>query len=54
MGKEIYHAKEDPKYQSPYVDLEEDRERTLPDGTTLPYRYVHGGFEIYPLFSGKR
>ena len=44
MGKEIYHAKEDPKYQSPYVDLEEDRERTLPDGTTLPYRYVHGGF----------
>ncbi len=44
MGKTIYHAKNDPKYQQPYIDLEEKRERRLPDGTVLPYLYVHGGF----------
>ena len=45
MEKSIYHAKLDPKYQQPFVDLEEKRERRLPDGTVLPYLYVHGGFE---------
>ena len=45
MEKAIYHAKQDPKYQQPFVDLEESRERHLPDGTVLPYLYVHGGFE---------
>ncbi len=44
-GKEIYEAKKDPAFQKPYVDVDEWRERLLPDGTKVPYRYVHGGFE---------
>ena len=45
MEKTIYQAKLDPRYQHPFIDLEEKRERRLPDGTVLPYLYVHGGFE---------
>ncbi|MEE3437751.1 MAG: hypothetical protein VZR05_06330 [Lachnospiraceae bacterium] len=45
MEKNIYHAKHDPKYEKPFIDLEEKRERRLPDGTVIPYLYVHGGFE---------
>ena len=45
MEKAIYHARQDGRYAKPFVDLEEQRERRLPDGTVLPYRYVHGGFE---------
>ena len=44
-GKEIYEAKKDPQFQKPYVDVDEWKERELPDGTKVPYRYVHGGFE---------
>lgn len=44
MDKLIYHAKEDPKYQSPFVDIEETRLRTLSNGITVPYHYIHGGF----------
>lgn len=44
-GKEIYEAKKDPAFQKPYVDVDEWRERVLPDGTKVPYRYMHGGFE---------
>ncbi len=42
--KEIYDAKKDPRYQKPYIDADEMRERELCDGRRLPYRYVHGGF----------
>lgn len=45
MGKQIYHAKEDPDYQNPYIDVDEQRLRTMPDGSSRPYRYVHGGFK---------
>lgn len=44
MAKEIYHALSDPKYQEPFVDVEEMCSRVLADGTDLAYRYVHGGF----------
>ncbi len=44
MKKEIYHALQDPAYQDAYVDVDETRVRTHPDGTTVEYRYVHGGF----------
>lgn len=44
MAKEIYHALSDPRYQEPFVDVEEMRSRVLADGTELAYRYVHGGF----------
>lgn len=43
--KEIYHALADSDYDDPYIDLEEKRERKLPDGTKIPYTYVHGGFK---------
>lgn len=43
-AKEIYHALSDPDYDDPYVDVEELRERELPDGTRLSYTYIHGGF----------
>ncbi len=45
MEKVIYHAKSDPRYQKPFIDLREKRERRLPDGRVLPYLYVHGGFD---------
>ena len=45
MGKAIYDAKKDPMYSKPYIDMDEERERVLPDGTRLPYRYMHGGFQ---------
>lgn len=45
MGKEIYDAKKDPMYSKPYIDMDEERERVLPDGTRFPYRYMHGGFQ---------
>ena len=43
--KQIYDAKQDPTLQDSYIDADETRERVLPDGTALPYRYVHGGFK---------
>lgn len=45
MGKAIYDAKKDPMYSKPYIDMDEERERVLSDGTRLPYRYMHGGFQ---------
>ena len=45
VSKTIYHAKEDPVYQSAYVDREVWKERTLPDGGLCRYFYVHGGFK---------
>lgn len=44
MDKQIYHAKMDMDYQDPYIDADELRERAMPDGSSMPYRYVHGGF----------
>lgn len=44
MDKTIYHAKLDPAYQSPFVDVDEERSRTAPGGEQLSYRYLHGGF----------
>ncbi|HJA66925.1 MAG TPA: hypothetical protein H9955_11550 [Candidatus Mediterraneibacter cottocaccae] len=45
MEKEIYHAKTAPEYQEPFIDIDEDRERILPDGSKVGYRYMHGGFK---------
>ncbi len=42
--KVIYDAAKDATMQDSYIDADEQRERVLPDGTVLPYRYVHGGF----------
>lgn len=44
MNKTIYHAKEDPAYAVPFVDKDEMRTRVMPDGSAMPYRFVHGGF----------
>lgn len=44
MKKEIYHAKQDPVYQAPFVDVDEERTRVAFTGETLHYRYIHGGF----------
>ena len=43
--KMIYDAKKDPRYSKPYIDADEMRERSMPDGSKKPFRYVHGGFE---------
>ena len=45
MQKPIYDPKTDPRFQSPYVDVDEWRERPMPDGSVIPFRYIHGGFE---------
>ena len=44
MAKEIYHALTDPRYQEPFIDVEEIRSRTQADGSEISFRYVHGGF----------
>lgn len=43
-NKQIYDAKKDPRYSKPYIDADEMREREMPDGSRVPFRYVHGGF----------
>ena len=45
MGKAIYDPKTDLRFQHPVIDQDEWRERYLPDGTTIPFRYLHGYFE---------
>lgn len=42
--QKIYDMRTDPDFDDPYIDVEEERERTLEDGKILPYLYVHGGF----------
>ncbi|MCM1098866.1 MAG: hypothetical protein NC427_12475 [Ruminococcus flavefaciens] len=43
--KVIYDAGKDPHYQNPFIDADEIRQRDMPDGSVMPFRYVHGGFE---------
>lgn len=45
MGTVMYDPKTDERFQKPFIDVDEWRERTLEDGTVFPYRYMHGGFE---------
>lgn len=45
MKKIIYDPKTDPRFQNPYVDVDEWRERPMPDSSVIPFRYIHGGFE---------
>lgn len=39
--KIIYRPMDDPKMQNMVIDAEEQRERTLLDGTKVPYLYIH-------------
>ncbi|MDO4284926.1 MAG: hypothetical protein Q4C60_06275 [Eubacteriales bacterium] len=41
----IYDAAKDPQFAGGYIDIDEERVRRLADGTQLPFRYLHGGFE---------
>lgn len=43
--KTIYDAGKDPRYAKPFIDEDEMRERDMPGGGSLSFRYVHGGFE---------
>lgn len=45
MSKKIYDPTFDPYFQNPYIDVDEWRERPMPDGSRIPFRYIHGGFE---------
>lgn len=45
MGTVIYDPKTDPRFEKPFVDVDEWRERPMPDGSAVPFRYIHGGFE---------
>lgn len=45
MGTVIYDPKKDPRFQQPYIDTDEWRERPMPDGSVIPFRYIHGGFQ---------
>lgn len=42
--KDLYRPEEDLRFDDPYEDISEDRVRSLPDGTQIPYHYIHGGF----------
>ncbi len=39
-----YDPRLDPAFQRPVIEVDEWRERFLPDGTRLPFRYMRGGF----------
>ena len=45
MAKTIYDPKQDARFQHPVIDQDEWRERHLPGGETIPFRYLHGYFE---------
>lgn len=45
MKMEIYDAKKDKEFSKGFVDIDDMRQRKLPDGSMVSYRYVHGGFE---------
>ena len=47
--REIYDALKDEQFSRGYVDIDEERIRTLDDGRKIPYRYMHGGFEGTPV-----
>lgn len=40
----VYDAKTDSQFEKPYIDTEEERVRQV-NGKSVPYLYVHGGFE---------
>ncbi|MBQ9612148.1 MAG: hypothetical protein IJV14_06110 [Lachnospiraceae bacterium] len=44
IEKELYRTETDLRFNDPYEDIEEDRERVLRDGTVIPFHYIHGGF----------
>ena len=45
MKKTIYDPKQDSRFQHPVIDQDEWRERYLPGGETIPFRFMHGYFE---------
>ena len=45
MAKTYYDPKNDPRFAHPVIDRDEWKERYLADGTTIPFRYLHGYFE---------
>ena len=45
LKKTIYDPKADPRFQQPVIDQDEWKERYLPGGETIPFRYMHGRFE---------
>ena len=45
MDKTIYDPKQDQRFQHPVIDRDEWRERYLPGGETVPFRYMHGYFD---------
>ena len=45
MAKTIYDPREDERFQSPVIDQDEWRERYLPGGEVIPFRFMHGYFE---------
>ena len=44
MVNKRYDPSTDPVFQRPVIEVDEWRERFLPDGTRLPFRYMRGGF----------
>ena len=42
--KIVYHAGDDKEYKGVIFDIEEQRERPMPDGSTIKYLYMHGIF----------
>ena len=45
MNKTLYDPKQDRRFQRPAIDADEWRERYLPNGEIIPYRYIHGYFD---------
>lgn len=46
MGNgKLYDPRTDDSYGKPYIDIDEERERILYDGSRIAYHHVHGGFQ---------
>ncbi len=43
--KQSYNPKEDPRFQKPFIDVDEQRKRRVGNGSEVSFRYMHGGFE---------
>ncbi|MCD8074824.1 MAG: PKD domain-containing protein [Lachnospiraceae bacterium] len=46
---ELYDAKKDEQFSRGYIDIDEMRVRKLENGCSIPFRYMHGGFEGTPV-----
>jgi hypothetical protein len=46
---EVFDGKSDPRFNTCFIDQDEERVRTLVNGEKIKFRFIHGGFADSPL-----